>query len=366
MLVFHRGDEEFMDIKPLKIGNLVARLPIIQGGMGIGVSLSNLAAAVTKAGGIGVISAAQIGFKEKDFETNPFEANIRALKEHIKIAKEKALQGIIGVNIMVAMEHYEEYVKAAIDAGADLIISGAGLPSALPKVAKDSKAKLAPIVSSLKAAKVILKMWDRHDKTTPDLLVIEGPKAGGHLGFKKEELQDENMDYDKIIVDIINEVKTYEDKYEKSIPVVVAGGVFHGKDIAKYLKLGAAGVQMATRFVTTEECDAHINYKNAYINAKLEDIMIVQSPVGMPGRAIKNKFINQVEEGGVKVTKCYNCISHCNPKTTPYCITKALINAANGNVEEALLFCGESAHKVDRIITVDELMKELEKEIIEA
>lgn len=365
-LTSYRGDEDLMNIKPLKIGNLVARLPIIQGGMGIGVSLSNLAAAVTNAGGIGVISAAQIGFKEKDFEINPFEANLRALKEHIRLAKEKAFQGIIGVNIMVAMEHYEEYVRAAIEAGADLIISGAGLPSALPKVAKDSKVKLAPIVSSLKAAKVILKMWDRHDKATPDLVVIEGPKAGGHLGFKKEELQDENMDYDKVITDIINEVKTYEEKYEKSIPVVVAGGVFDGYDIAKYLKLGAAGVQMATRFVATEECDAHINYKNAYINSKLEDIVIVQSPVGMPGRAIKNPFMNQVEDGGVKVTKCYKCISHCNPKTTPYCITKALINAVNGNIDEALLFCGENAHKVDKIVTVDALMKELEEEIIKA
>jgi nitronate monooxygenase len=355
-----------MNISPLKIGNLVARLPIIQGGMGIGVSLSKLAAAVTKAGGIGVISAAQIGYDEEDFEKNPLEANVRALKKHIELAKEKAMKGIIGVNIMVAMEHYDKYVKASIEAGADLIISGAGLPSALPKIAKGSSIKLAPIVSSLKAAKVILKMWDRHDKCTPDLVVIEGPKAGGHLGFKKEELEDCNMDYDKVVIDIINEVKVYEEKYNKAIPVVVAGGVYDGYDIAKYLKLGAAGVQMSTRFVATEECDAHINYKNAYINSKLEDIMIVQSPVGMPGRAIRNSFINDVADHGSKVTKCYRCISHCNPQTTPYCITKALINAVTGNIDEGLLFCGENAHRVDKIVTVPELMNELEREILEA
>ncbi|MEG0771841.1 nitronate monooxygenase family protein [Clostridium sp.] len=355
-----------MNISPLKIGNLVARLPIIQGGMGIGVSLSKLAAAVTKAGGIGVISAAQIGYDEEDFEVNPLEANVRALKRHIELAKEKAMKGIIGVNIMVAMEHYEKYVKASIEAGADLIISGAGLPSALPKIAKDSSIKLAPIVSSLKAAKVILKMWDRHDKCTPDLVVIEGPKAGGHLGFKKEELEEPTMDYDKVIIDIINEVKTYEEKYNKHIPVVVAGGVYDGYDIAKYLKLGAAGVQMSTRFVATEECDAHINYKNAYINSKLDDIMIVQSPVGMPGRAIRNSFIDEVNDHGCKVTKCYRCISHCDPKTTPYCITKALINAVTGKIDEGLLFCGENAHRVDKIVTVPELMNELEKQILEA
>lgn len=355
-----------MNISPLKIGNLVARLPIIQGGMGIGVSLSKLASAVTKAGGIGVISAAQIGYEEEDFEINPFEANIRALKKHIKLAKEKAMQGIIGVNIMVAMEHYEDYVKASIEAGADLIISGAGLPSALPKIANGTGIKIAPIVSSLKAAKVILKMWDRHDKCAPDLVVIEGPKAGGHLGFKKEDLLQNNEDYDKVIVDIINEVKNYEAKYEKSIPVVVAGGVYDGYDIAKYLKMGAAGVQMATRFVATEECDAHINYKKAYINSKLEDISIVQSPVGMPGRAIQNPFIEEVAKDGVKVKKCYRCISHCDPKTTPYCITKALINAVKGNIDEGLLFCGENAYRVNEIVTVEELMKELEQQILEA
>ena len=215
-----------MNIKPLVIGNLVAKLPIVQGGMGVGVSLSNLAGAVAAAGGIGVISSAQIGFLEEDFLTNTVEANIRALKKHIKIAKEKAKGGIIGVNIMVALTNYNKYVEAAIEGGADIIISGAGMPTSLPKIAKDSNVKLAPIISSLKGAKVLLKLWDRHNNVTPDMLVIEGPKAGGHLGFSKDKLEDDIKNFDNTIPEILNEVKIYEEKYNKKIPVVVSGGVF--------------------------------------------------------------------------------------------------------------------------------------------
>lgn len=353
-----------MEIKPLKIGNLVARLPIIQGGMGVGVSSSNLASAVANAGGIGVISGAQIGYTEEDFEVNTLQANLRALKKHIKIAKEKAPDGIIGVNLMVAMKYYDENVKAAIEAGVDLIISGAGLPTNLPKLTKGFNVKIAPIVSSLKAANVILRMWDKHHEVSPDAIIVEGPKAGGHLGFVKEELEKDDIDFDKTIVDIVNVVKPYEEKYNKSIPVIAAGGVFDGYDIAKYLNLGASGVQMATRFVTTEECDAHINFKNAYISSNKESIKIVKSPVGMPGRAINNVFVQKVNSEGMKVKKCYHCLTPCNPQTTPYCITQALINAVNGNVDEGLIFCGENAYRLDKIVTVKELMDELEKEIL--
>ncbi|GIM29174.1 2-nitropropane dioxygenase [Clostridium polyendosporum] len=353
-----------MEIKPLKIGNLVARLPIIQGGMGVGVSSSNLASAVANAGGIGVISGAQIGYTEEDFEVNTLQANLRALKKHIKIAKEKAPDGIIGLNLMVAMKYYDENVKAAIEAGIDLIISGAGLPTNLPKLTKGFNVKIAPIVSSLKAANVILRMWDKHHQVSPDAIIVEGPKAGGHLGFVKEDLERDDIDFDKTIVDIVNVVKSYEEKYNKSIPVIAAGGVFDGYDIAKYLKLGAGGVQMATRFVTTEECDAHINFKNAYINSNKESIKIVKSPVGMPGRAINNKFVQKVNLEGMKVTKCYRCLTPCNPQTTPYCITQALINAVSGNVDEGLIFCGENAYRLNKIVTVKELMEELEKEIL--
>lgn len=352
-----------MNINPLNIGNISLKLPIIQGGMGVGVSLSNLASAVTNAGGLGVISAAQIGFRENTFFNDPIMTNLEALKNEIKLAKSKCNNGPIGVNIMVATKEYAKYVKSAIKAGADIIISGAGLPTTLPELTKNTSVKIAPIVSSLKATKVILKLWDKHYKTTADMVVIEGPKAGGHLGFNKEDLKMTSDEFDESILNIIDEVKNYSKKYSKEIPVIVAGGVFDGKDICKYLNLGASGVQMATRFVTTNECDASDEFKNAYINAKKEDIVIVKSPVGMPGRAILNPFIKKTQEGRLKVDKCFNCLSVCNPKETPYCITKALINSVNGDIDNGLIFCGENAYKLNKITTVKELIDELTLEI---
>jgi NAD(P)H-dependent flavin oxidoreductase YrpB (nitropropane dioxygenase family) len=353
-----------MNIEPLKIDNLSTRLPIIQGGMGVGVSLSNLASAVTNAGGIGVISAAQIGYREENFENNALTCNLRALKEEIKIAKEKCNNGILGVNVMVATRGYSEYIQTAIESGIDLIISGAGLPTMLPKLVKDSMVKIAPIVSSLKAVKVILKLWDKHDNVTADMVVIEGPRAGGHLGFKADDLDIEIANFDETILNIIEEVKKYREKYSKNIPVIVAGGVFTGADIAKYLKLGANGVQMATRFVATVECDASLEFKNAYVNCKKEDISIVKSPVGMPGRAVLNPFVKQTKLNKIKVTKCYNCLTPCNPADTPYCISKALINAVNGNLDDGLIFCGDNAYRIDKISTVKEIMTELENDIL--
>ncbi len=355
-----------MNFNSLKIGNLIAPIPVIQGGMGIGVSSSKLASAVANAGGIGIISAAQLGYNEDDFIKNPVESNLRALKKHITLAKANAPDGIIGINVMVATNFYEEHIKAAIEAGIDLIISGAGLPTMLPKIVKGTSVKIAPIVSSLKAAKVILKLWDKHNNVAPDLIVIEGPKAGGHLGFKLEELEDENFDFDKTVIDIIDETKKYAEKYNKEIPVVVAGGVFDGYDIAKYLKLGASGVQMATRFVVTEECDASQAFKDAYLNCSIDNIQIVKSPVGMPGRAIKTPFVKKTLTEREKITHCYNCLTPCNPATTPYCISKALINAVNGNVDEGLIFCGENASRLTKMTTVKELMDELVSEIMKA
>ena len=352
-----------MKFDSLKIGNLTAVIPIIQGGMGIGVSSSGLAAAVANEGGIGIISAAQLGYNEPGFEKNPLETNLKALKKHIALAKVKAPNGIIGINAMVATNNYEEHIKAAIDAGIDLIISGAGLPTMLPKITKGHNVKIAPIVSSLKAAKVILKIWDKHDNVAPDLIVIEGPKAGGHLGFKLNELSDEHLDFDKTVTDIIDETKKYEEKYDKKIPIVVGGGVFDGNDIAHYLKLGASGVQMATRFVVTKECDASQEFKDAYIHCTKDSIQIVKSPVGMPGRAIKNNFVIKSSKEHQKVTHCYNCLTPCNPADTPYCISKALINAVNGNVDEGLIFCGENAYRLNKITTVKELMSELVSEL---
>ena len=344
-----------MEVKPLKIGDLVAKIPIIQGGMGVGVSLSSLAGAVAKEGGIGVLSAAQIGYDEPDFEKDPEGANMRAMKKHIRKAREIAPDGIIGINIMVATRLYANYVKEAIANGIDLIISGAGLPTELPALAKGSRTKLVPIVSPKKSARVILKMWDKKHQTAPDALLIEGPKAGGHLGFKYEELvSDETYEnYDDTIREIIDMVKPYEEKYEKDIPVIVAGGVSSKEDMEHCLSMGASGVQIATPFVTTEECDADIRYKEAYINCKKEDITIVKSPVGMPGRAIKNKFMEIVQrEGRIKPKHCFNCMSACNPGETVYCITERLIEAVRGNIDDGLIFCGADAWKCHKISTV--------------
>lgn len=354
-----------MKINPLKIGDILLRLPIIQGGMGVGVSLSNLASAVTNAGGLGVISSAQIGFKDETFSKDPISANLKTLKKEIKLAKEKCFNGPIGVNIMVATKEYAKYIKVAIESGVDIIISGAGLPTMLPELVEESSVKIAPIVSSLKATKILLKFWDKHYKKTADMVIIEGPKAGGHLGFKKEELDMKPEEFNKSIFDIIDEVNKYSKKYSKEIPVVVAGGIYDGNDISKYLSMGANGVQMATRFVATKECDASDEFKNAYIKAKREDIVIVKSPVGMPGRALLNPFVKKTMKEKIKIDRCFQCLSACNPKETPYCITNALINSVNGNIDNGLIFCGENVSRLNKITTVKELMNELESEILQ-
>lgn len=349
-----------MNLPPLKIGELTAKLPIIQGGMGIGISLSSLASAVANAGGIGVISGVQIGYKEEDFEKNTLNANIRALKKEIQKARKLSPNGILGVNIMVAATHYKELVLAAVKEKIDLIICGAGLPSDLPKLVKGSNTKIAPIVSSGKAASVITKMWKKKFDYVPDLIVVEGHKAGGHLGFSSEELENSTAkDLHSIVKDVLSVVKPLEAEYNKSIPVVAGGGIYTGKEIAELIKIGAAGVQMATRFVATEECDAHINFKKAYVNANKDDVIIIKSPVGMPGRAINNEFIKSLDSSNSSITKCYSCIKHCNPAQTPYCISKALINAVNGDIDNALVFAGTNAYKIDKIVTVKELMDEL-------
>ena len=343
-----------MSISELKIGDLCARIPVIQGGMGVGVSLSGLAGAVAAAGGVGIISTAQIGYRDPEFDKKPIECNLKAIASEIAKAREIAKGGIIGVNIMVATKKYEEYVKAAVAAGVDLIISGAGLPMTLPEIS--GAAKIAPIVSSKKSLSVISKYWMKKYSRKPDLVVIEGPKAGGHLGFTKEDIEDytvqKTKNYDDEVKAIIDMSKDME------VPVVVAGGVYTRDDMDHYLQMGADGVQMATRFVTTKECDASDEYKNAYINAKEEDIVIVKSPVGMPGRAIHNDFLDKVTAGERFMNGCRQCISTCNPATTPYCITQALINAVKGKINEGLLFCGTNAYRANKIETVAEIMEE--------
>lgn len=350
-----------MKIKPLVIGDLTARIPVIQGGMGVGVSLSGLAGSVALAGGIGVISAAQIGYRKPEWDLDPVGANIKAVEEEIRRAKEIAKGGIIGINIMAATKYYERYVKAAVEAGADLIISGAGFPAELPQIAGNAKVKLAPIVSSLKSLNVIVKYWAKKSAKIPDMIIIEGPLAGGHLGFDKNVLEDiPAMEYDEEVRRIIGRTKEIAEEWNTRIPVVMAGGVYDRKDMEHYLLLGADGVQMATRFVTTEECDADIRYKESYIKAKSEDIEIVNSPVGMPGRAIHNQFQEDVKAGQVTHGKCHQCIKTCSPKDTPYCITDALVAAVKGDVEHGLLFCGANAYRAEKIEHVADIMKEFE------
>lgn len=350
-------------MKELCIGDITARLPIIQGGMGVGISLGNLAGAIAKAGGVGIISAAQIGYREADFEKNPFEANLRAIESEYKKAREIAPDGVIGFNIMVAMNHYKEYVLQAAKVGADLIISGAGLATELPGILTGYKTKIAPIVSGERAAKILLKMWDKKFSRTADMVVIEGPKAGGHLGFTKEEVQAITDDvYEETIKKVISVVREYEEKFSRKIPVVVAGGIFDNKDVERILSIGADGVQVASRFVATEECDADIRYKEAYINSEKEDIELVSSPVGMPGRAIRNAFTERVASGAKeKITKCYGCLRTCNPAETPYCITKALIDAVKGDVENGLVFSGAESYRIKSLETVQDVVDSLMK-----
>lgn len=338
----------------LKIGDLCARIPVVQGGMGVGVSLSRLAGAVAAAGGVGVISTAQIGWRDPDFAKNPIECNLRAVGEEIKKARKASAGGIVGVNIMVVTRRYEDYVRAAVAAGVDLVISGAGLPMNLPELA--GNVKIAPIVSSRKALHVIARHWKKKYDRKPDLVVVEGPWAGGHLGFSQEELTAYTVTGEKNYDDEIKSI--IELSSELDVPVVVAGGVYERKDMDHYLALGADGVQVATRFVTTRECDASDAYKQAYIDAKKEDIVIVKSPVGMPGRAIHNAFLDKVAAGERFMRGCRQCITTCKPDTAPYCITEALINAVEGNLDEGLIFCGSNAYRADRIETVADIMEE--------
>ncbi|WP_346902375.1 NAD(P)H-dependent flavin oxidoreductase [Faecalicatena contorta] len=348
-------------MSPLKIGEKTARVPLIQGGMGVGISLGNLAGTVAKEGGIGIISTAQIGFQEPDFDENPSGANLRAIRKEMEKARAISPDGLIGYNIMVALRDYKQHVAAAVEAGADLIISGAGLPTELPALTAGSPVKIAPIVSTEKSAKVILKYWGRKYHRTADLVIIEGPKAGGHLGFKKEELDFYSPErYEEEITKIIETVRGFAEEYQTEIPIIAAGGIFDVEDVRRVMALGVDGVQIASRFVTTRECDADIRYKEAYLNASKEDIVIVKSPVGMPGRAILNPFMKRVMLGEkMEHTPCHRCLARCNPAEIPYCITDSLIRAAKGDVEEALLFCGADAYRQTRMETVKEVIDSL-------
>jgi nitronate monooxygenase len=354
-------------MRELKIGGITIPVPIVQGGMGVGISLSGLAVAVANEGGVGVISAAGLGLVHRNPTLDFIEANIEGLRKEIRLAKEKT-KGIIGVNIMVAMSNFTDLVSTAISEKVDIIFSGAGLPLDLPKfLQSDSITKLVPIVSSGRAAKIICEKWKSLYNYLPDAIVVEGPKAGGHLGFKNNQINDNHYSLEELVPEVVREVKVFEDKYNQEISVIAAGGLYTGKDIFNIMQKGARGVQLGTRFVTTEECDASIKFKQVYIDARESDIEIIQSPVGMPGRAVRNSFIDKVREGLKRPIKCpFHCIKTCDVSSSPYCIVNALYSAYKGNMNNGYAFAGTNAYLSEKITTVKEVFNELKTDLQEA
>lgn len=350
-------------MKPLKIGDLIARVPIIQGGMGVGISLSGLASAVANEGGVGVISSAGLGLIYKDKALSVAQSAIEGLKAELRKARAKT-NGIIGVNVMVAMTNFADMVRTAVKEGADIIFSGAGLPLNLPSfLTEGAKTKLAPIVSSARAAKLLCEKWFSEYRYTPDMIVVEGPKAGGHLGYKREQIFAEDFSLEHTVPEVVEVVNRFAAERDCEIPVVAAGGIYTGEDIYNIMSLGASGVQMGTRFVTTEECDADIRFKQAYIDATEQDIEIIQSPVGMPGRAVRSSFLDAVREGLKRPKQCaFNCIKTCDVVHSPYCIMLALYNAFRGKLDSGYAFAGANAWRAEKIESVKHLIQTLSAE----
>ncbi len=349
----------------LQIGDIKLKLPIFQGGMGVAISLSGLASAVANEGGVGVISAAGIGMREPDYIKNFREANKRALRKEIQRAR-SLTNGVIGVNIMMALTDHEQLIKVAVEEKIDIVIMGAGLPLKIPAMLIEAgllnkHTKLAIKVSSAKAAKLIFQYWANKYNIIPDAVVVEGPLAGGHLGFKKEELTGNVVPLKKLIEETVNEVRIFENQFGKEVPVIAAGGIYTGKDMFDIMQAGAKGVKLGTRFVTTHECDADLEFKKSYISANNEDdITIINSPVGLPGRVIRNEFVNQVQLGNTKPFKCvWHCLSSCNYKVAPYCIAQVLFNSARGKMDEGFAFAGAKAFRATKIQHVAEVIDEL-------
>ena len=350
----------------LKIGNSVARLPIVQGGMGVGISLSGLASAVANEGAIGVIAANSIGMLDPEYYASHKDANAIALRKEIRKAKEMS-SGIIGVNIMVAVNDFHDLLTVAIEEKVDMVFLGAGLPlKGIPVEAlRSARVKVVPIVSSARAAGLIFRSWLKKYEDVPDAVVVEGPKAGGHLGFKENQIDDPEFALERILPDVVDVVKGYENNLHRTIPVIAAGGVFTGTDIYNFFELGASGVQMGTRFVATHECDADIRFKESYVACSENDIEIIKSPVGMPGRAIKSSFLKDIASGKKMKLRCaWKCLQSCDIKTARYCISLALDNARKGILERGFVFAGSNAFRINDIISVKELLKELQKQYL--
>ncbi|AEV29220.1 2-nitropropane dioxygenase-like enzyme [Sphaerochaeta pleomorpha str. Grapes] len=346
---------------PLRIGRLVAPVPIVQGGMGVGISLSSLASAVAEAGGIGVIAANGIGLLEKDYFEDGQAAGLRAFRREIRTAREKT-KGIIGVNIMVALNDFHQMLDVAIEEKVDIVFMGAGLPIKGLPVARmrENGVAVAPIVSSARAAEMIFKMWGKIYQDIPDAVVFEGPLAGGHLGFAPEQLDKEEFQLKAIVPQIVEALIPFSKEFGREIPVIAGGGVYSGQDVYDTLQLGASGVQMATRFVATDECDADIKFKQAYVDCTEDQIGLIKSPVGMPGRAIRNDFILAAEEGRRPSFRCaWKCLASCKAQDANYCISIALNNARKGLLRQGFVFVGANAYKIDSIVPVASLVNEL-------
>jgi len=352
-------------IPELNIGNLKIWPPIIQGGMGIRVSGANLAAAVANTGCAGVIASTGIGMFEgwTGTKLNLLKFNGESLKNEIRKAR-SLTKGIIGVNILVALMDYDNLVRTSIAENIDMIICGAGLPLDLPRFLKGKDVKLVPIVSSSRAFQILCRRWQSHYNKLPDAVIVEGVKAGGHLGYHYEDVVNNTAQtVEQIVEDTIIVAKSFE----PAIPVIAAGGIFDGADIAKFLKMGASGVQMATRFVCTDECDVHPNFKQAFLDAKEGDITIIKSPVGLPGRVINNSFVERIKQGQTIPFNCtYKCLRTCDPEKAPYCIAKVLSNASKGIMDEAFAFAGSNASKCNEIVPVKTLVDTLIEELSQA
>jgi nitronate monooxygenase len=350
-------------IKPLRIGELEFFPPVIQGGMGVRISKSGLASAVANAGCVGTIASVGLGGFENVPGKEYVAVNNAALRSEIALTR-TLTDRPFAVNIMGVLTNYSEFVKICVEEKVAIIISGAGLPLDLPKYDPERTVKLIPIVSSARALAIIVKKWQKLYDRLPDGVIIEGPLAGGHLGYSMEDLK--NLDPD-MLFKIFTSVKQYLADSNLAFPVIVAGGIFDGREAARFLRAGADGVQMATRFVCTDECDAHMNFKMEYIKAEKENIAIINSPVGLPGRVIMNPFVKAVLAGERVPFRCnYQCLKTCDPSRSPYCIAKVLADAAGGNLEKAFAFAGQNAWRCKDIIPVKKLVGILVDEMNEA
>jgi len=358
-------------MKPLKIGKHTIKHPIIQGGMGLGISWDRLAGNVSKEGGLGVISSVGTGYYEnKQYAKKLVEGrpllekefyNRDALFKIFENARKICGEAPLGCNVLYAINDYGRVVRDSCEAGADIIITGAGLPMDMPEYTKDfPDVALVPIVSTGRAFKLIAKRWEKRYGKIPDAVIVEGPLSGGHQGFKYEDCYKEENQLEHLVPDVREEV----DKWDKNIPVIAAGGVWSHEDIVKLMELGANGVQLGTRFALTYECDASDEFKQILLNAKKDDIVLMKSPVGYPARGIRTKLIEKVEKKEGPIIKCIsNCVFPCNrgeeARKVGYCIADRLADAYTGDEELGLYFSGALAYKANRLLSVEELIKEL-------